>query len=306
MRGPVLLAGMILAALSIPVGSAQRQAAPVASPYKSALHKPMRVMSMNQCVDQLVLALLPPERIASVTWLSRDSDGSLLYREAARVGVNHGLSEEVVRQRPDLIVAGSFSTPATRALLKRLGYPMIEVDHAESFTDIRRITRQVAKAVGEEARGEALIARMDRQLAELARDPGPRLRVAAWDGAGFNASEGSLYNHVLEAAEAVNVANRPPASSYGWPDVEVLLLTAPTLLVKGASISRKPGLRDNVERHPLIRRYWDGDRTLTIRQAYYLCGTPLVADAALQLRDELRAAAARVHTPLPFTPGKNL
>lgn len=268
--------------------------------------KPVRVMSMNQCTDQLVLALLPPERIASVTWLSRNPDGSLMYREAGRVGVNHGLSEEVVRQKPDLIVAGSFTTPATRGLLKQLGYPMIEVDHAETFADIRRITRQVAKAVGEESRGEALIAQMDRQLAELARDPGPPMRVAAWDGAGFNASKGSLYDAVLNTAGAVNVANSLPGTGYGKPDIEVLLLAAPTLLVKGAGIGRRPGLRENVERHPLIRRFWDGDRTLTIRQAYYICGTPMVADAALQLRGELRAAAARVHSPLPFAREKSL
>lgn len=277
--------------------------APVA---RTQTPKPMRVMSMNQCTDQLVLALLPPERIASVSWLSRSPDGSLMYREAARVGVNHGLSEDVVRQQPDFVVAGSFTTPTTRAMLKRLGYPMIEVDHAETFEDIRRITRQVAEALGEKARGEALISRMDRALAELAHDPGPPLRVAAWDGAGFNASEGSLFNAVLEAAGAINVANRPPASIYGRPDVEVLLQTAPTLLVQGAGLGRAPGLRDNIERHPLIRRYWDGARTLTVRQAYYVCGTPLVADAAIQLRAELRASAARVKTPLPFAPTRDL
>ncbi|MGI9375803.1 MAG: ABC transporter substrate-binding protein [Tsuneonella suprasediminis] len=271
-----------------------------------AVAKPVRVMSMNQCTDQLVLALLPPERIASVTWLSRNPDGSLMYREAARVGINHGMSEEVVRQKPDLVVAGAFTTPATRGLLKRLGFPMIEVDHAETYADIRRITRQVAQAVGEVARGEALIARMDRQLADLARDPGPPLRVAAWDGAGFNASTGSLYDTVLKSAGATNVANTLQKSSYGKPDIEILLLSAPTLLVKGAGVGRRPGLRENVERHPLIRQYWDGERTLTIRQAYYICGTPMVAEAALQLRAELRAAALHVNAPLPFAREKSL
>lgn len=268
--------------------------------------KPVRVMSMNQCIDQLVLALLPPERIASVSWLARDPSGSLLHAAAMRVGVNHGLSEEVVRQQPDLIVAGTYTTPATRRLLKRLGYPLIEVGHANSFDDIRRVTRQVAKAVGEAARGEALLARMDAQLAALAHDPGPPLRVAAWDGAGFNASEGTLYDVVLEAAGAVNVANRPPATHYGRPDVEVLLLTAPDLLVKGAGNGRKPGLRDNAERHPVIRQYWDGPRTLTIRPAYYMCGTPFIGDAIFQLRAELRNSARNVDTPLPFAPARDL
>ena len=294
--------GWLLMALALPAfaGCARVPSTP------EAVARPVRVMSMNQCTDQLVLALLLPERIASVTWLSRDPGGSLMYRQARRVAINHGLSEEVVRQKPDLVVAGTYTTPATRGLLKRLGYPMIEVDHPDSFDDIRRATRQIAKAVGEEARGEALIARMDRQLAELARAPGPRLRVAAWDGAGFNASEGSLYNAVLEAAGAINVANQPPASAYGRPDVEVLLLTAPTLLVKGAGIGRKPGLRDNVERHPVIRKFWDGPRTLTIRQAYYICGTPFIGDAILRLRAELQDAAAQARTPLPFAPVQDL
>lgn len=281
-------------------GAAAGPAIPAITPH------PMRVLSMNQCTDQLVLALLPPERIASVTWLSRDPASSLMAEAAARVPTNHGLAEEVVAQRPDLVVAGSFTTPATRGLLQRLGYPMITVDHAESIDDIRRITRQVAAAVGEPARGEALIARMDARFAALARAPGPHLRVAAWDGAGFNAGKASLYNIVLEAAGAVNVAIEPPATTYGRPDVEVLLLAAPTLLVKGAGLGREPGLRDNVERHPLVRRYWDGARTMTIRPAYYMCGTPMVAEAAVKLRAELRAAAGEIRAPLSFATDRPL
>lgn len=268
--------------------------------------KPMRVMSLNQCTDQLVLALLPPERIASVTWLVRSPDGSLMHRQADRVDVNHGLAEEVVRQQPDLVIAGSFTTPATRGLLRRLGYPMIEVGNAGSFDAIRTTTRQVAKAVGEEARGETLLARMDRQLADLARNPGPPLRVAAWDSAGFSATKGSLFDAVLSAAGAVNVANEPPASGYGKPDTETLLTSAPALLVKGAKINHKPGLQDNFDRHPLIRRYWDGARTLTIPQSYYVCGTPFVGEAALKLRQELRAALRAIHAPLPFAPARRL
>lgn len=295
MRSAGFICGLLAIALSACAGGAGQDRGPPAQ-----ADRPMRVMSMNQCTDQIVLALLPPERIASVTWLSRDPRASLMHREAMRVPVNHGLSEEVVRQRPDLVIAGRFTTPATRGLLTRLGYPLIIVDHADSFADIRQATRQIAQAVGEVARGEALIARMDRQLADLAADPGPPLRVAAWDGAGFSAREGSLYDQVLLAAGAVNVANQPPAISHGKPDAEVLLLTAPTLLVKGAGVGRRPGLRDNVERHPVVGRFWDGPRTLTVRQAYYICGTPHVAEAAVALRAELRKAAMQVRTPLPF------
>lgn len=261
--------------------------------------KPMRVMSLNQCTDQLVLALLPPDRIASVTWLSRDPESSVMVRAARRVAVNHGDAEEVVRQKPDLVIAGTFTTPATTAMLRRLGYPIVLVPEATSFADIRAVTRQVAAAVGEPARGEALIAHMDTELAALAREKVRPVRVAAWDGAGFSAEKGSLYDAVLGAAGAINLADVPPASSYGEPDAEVLLAAAPELLLQGAPGSSRPGLRDDVAHHPLVRRYW-ADRTVTVRPAIYFCGTPFVADGARMLRGQIQAAAARPHSPLPF------
>lgn len=295
MRRAGLLLGLLATALPIPVGGAG------APPDEaSALRKPMRVMSLNMCTDQLVLALLPPERIASVTWLSRDPGSSLMAAEAHAVGVNFGLAEEVVRQAPDLVVAGAFTTPATRGMLRRLGYPMIEVGAANSFEEVRAITRQVAAAVGEAARGEAMIARMDRILAGLERDPAPKLRVASWDRIGFSAARGTLQDAILEAAGARNVANEPPASGYGRPDAEVLLLTAPDLLVQGSPAARRPSLGDDVEQHRVVRRYWGGGRTLTIPQAYYVCGTPRIADAARSLRDQMRRAASAARSPQPF------
>ena len=267
---------------------------------EAARPKPMRVMSINQCTDQILLALLPPDRIVSVSWLSRDAQASLMAREAARVGINHGLAEEVLRQQPDLVLAGTGARPATRAFLKRLGYPLVEVDDAYDFDQIRTVTRRIAAAVGEEARGEALIARMDRRLARLARETGPPIRVAAWGGDGFGAPAGSLYDTLLSTAGATNIANQPAIAGYGAANVEVLLAAAPDLLVLGAPTAEGPALRDAVTGHPLVRRYWGHGRSVTVRQADYLCGTPQIADAAVALRGRLRRTAAAARTPLPF------
>lgn len=262
----------------------------------AAAVRPSRVMSMNVCADQLVLALLPPERIASVSWLSRDSQGSLMAAAAARVGINHGQAEEVLAQRPDLVVAGSFTTPTLRAMLKRIDYPLIEVDQPQSLADVRRVTRQVAAAVGERARGEAMIADMDRKFAALGRRPGTRVGVVAWDGTGFSAGAGTLYAEIIAAAGARNLA----AGETGWrkPDVEALLRYDPPLLAQGAGDAARPTLGDDLARHRVVRRRW-GDRTVTVSPAYYSCGTPMIADAAIRLRRDLAATAARVGTRPP-------
>ena len=38
--------------------------------------KPRRIVSLNMCVDELILRLAEPQNIASVTWLSRDPKNS--------------------------------------------------------------------------------------------------------------------------------------------------------------------------------------------------------------------------------------
>ena len=257
-------------------------------------------MSLNQCADQLVLALLPPARIASVTWLSRDPATSRMAAQARRVGVNYGSAEEVARARPDLVVVGAYTTPATRALLRRLRFPMLELGPVDSFAGIAHAVRQVAAAVGEPARGEAMIARMEATLAALARDKAPPLRVAAWDGAGFSAQPGSLYAAILDAAGARNVAGAG-AFAPGTPEVEDLLAAAPQLLVEGLPAFAPPGRRSDLLRHPLVRRFW-GDRMLVVPQAAYVCGTPFSAQAARDLREQMRAKLALARTPLPFAP----
>ena len=240
--------------------------------------RPVRVMSLNQCTDQLVLALLPPERIASVTWLSRDPRFSAEVAAARRVAVNHGGVEEVVRARPDLIVADTFSNPAGRAMLHRLGYPMIEVADASSAADIRRNVRQVADALGEGPRGEALIARMNAQLADPPVTARP-IRVAAWDRDGMGS--GAMLGIALRAAGAVDVGGK------NGGDVETLLAASPDLLLDREEAAHDASLGDNRARNAIVRARWPASRRLHIPRATLFCATPAIGRAALALREQL-------------------
>lgn len=254
-------------------------------PPRAQATPPMRVMSINQCTDQLVLMLLPPDRIASVTWLSRDPLLSLMAARARGVPVNRGEIEDVVRQQPDLIVADSFGSAATRAALRRFGFPMIEVAQPQSLDDIRATVRILAERLGTGARGEALIAGMDRRFAELSRRPALNLRVASWSGDGLSRGEGALYDAVLDAAGARNAAKEGVAGT----DVEALLALNPDILVAPVGGVIGQSLRDRVARHPLVRKRWAG-RQVGISPRAYICGTPLIAEAAAELRSKFEAA----------------
>jgi iron complex transport system substrate-binding protein len=255
--------------------------------------KPQRIMSMMICTDALLLSLVPAERITSVTFLARSPGNSLLWDQARRVPINHGLAEEVLAQRPDLVLAGTYTTPATRAVLKELGLPLLEVPQADDFEQIRQVTRHVAHAVGEEARGEALLARMDATLRELALTrPSAPIRVLAWEGDGSVPGQGTLFDAILRAAGGINIAALPgPGQSQagGSFGIERLLLARPDVIAYGDASLDAPSLRTTTAEHPLIMALY-GRRRVSYPELLYSCGLPQSAEAARTLRAQLRAA----------------
>ena len=130
--------------------------------------KPGRIMSLKICTDELLMELVPPSRIASVTFLSQESAALKLWPQAARLAINHNSAEEVLAARPDLILTDSFTSPQMRKLLAQSGARVVAVPPAENFEQIRAVTRLVGDAVGERPRAEALIAEMDHALRDLA------------------------------------------------------------------------------------------------------------------------------------------
>ncbi len=250
---------------------------------------PQRVMSISLCSDQLLLDLLPPSRITSVTYLSRERNESYLNDEAWKVGVNHGTAEDVVRERPDLVLAGTYTTPDTRRLVKAVGIPMMELPPANTFEEIRDQTRELGHALGADAQADGLIRRMNTTLAQLAATaPKRRITIVSWDGGGSVPGRGTLDDAIFRAAGAVNLGAEPGLRSVQF-DTERLLLAHPELLAFGDATTTTPSLRSGIFAQPVVRQQFAG-RMITYPELLYSCGLPQSADAAVQLRRAMLAA----------------
>jgi iron complex transport system substrate-binding protein len=251
---------------------------------------PQHVMSLSMCTDDLLLELLPPERIASVTYYSRDPGISYLWPQAAKVRINAGTAEEVLAEKPDLVLAGTYTTPTTRALLKQLHMPLLEVPPAVNFDEVRVVTRQVAQALHVDALGEALIAKMDSTLQELAATkPAQVIRVAAWGEGGSIPGKGTMFDAILTAAGGINIAASDDSLAYTSFDVEQLVMAHPDILAYASNVTDTPGLNTELAQHPLIRKLYSG-RKVTYPSALYSCGIIESAQAAVALRASLLQA----------------
>ena len=271
-----VLCGWLLLPLLMAAGSPAR-----------ASSGPQHVMSLSMCTDDLLLELRPPERVASVTYYSRDPSNSYLWPQAAKVRINAGTIEEVLAEKPDLVLAGTYTTPTSRALLKKLHLPLLEVAPAANFDDVRVVTRRVAHALDVDAKGEALSAQMDATLKELAASrPAQVIRVAAWGEGGSIPGKGTMFDAILTAAGGTNIAAANDNLAYTSFDLEQLVMAHPDVLAYASNITDTPGLNTDLAQHPLILKLYAG-RRVTYPSALYSCGIVESADAAVALRASL-------------------
>jgi iron complex transport system substrate-binding protein len=275
---------LLMALLALPLLAQQPASAP-----------PQRIMSINLCSDQLLLDLVPLSRITSVTYLSRDPSDSALSTEAWKVPTNYGTAEEVVRDHPDLVLAGSYTTPATRLVLKAVGIPVMELEPANDFEQIREQTRKVAHAIGADAQAERLIRQMDATLAQLsATAPKHRITIVGWEGSGYVSGRDTLFDAIISAAGAVNIGAAPGLHSTRF-DTEQLLMSRVDLLAFGDARVATPAMRDAPLRLPIVRRIYAG-REIVYPELLYSCGLPQSAQAAVQIR---RVMLSVLHTAPP-------
>ena len=250
---------------------------------------PHRIMSLKLCTDELLMDLVPVERIASISYLSREAAALKTWPEAARIPVNHNSIEEVLAVRPDVILIDAYQSPSMRALLAASGARLVPVPDAQNFDQIRAVTRSVADALGVRAKAESLIAKMDADLRTMEEHrPAQAIRVAGWGGGGYVPGRDTLFNTLLEAAGGTNVA-----ATGGYYDVEALIAARPQVLAFGDDYIGTPSLRRDQDEHPALLKAV-GHRRVVYPSAAFACGLPRSVDAA----KDFRAALLRqVQTP---------
>ncbi|HEX6998854.1 MAG TPA: ABC transporter substrate-binding protein [Gammaproteobacteria bacterium] len=243
------------------------------------------VASINLCADQLVLTVADPEQILTVSWLAADPEESLLAEQAARYPLNYGSAEELLRYRPDVVVAGAYTGAFTRALLERLGYRVVELDPAVTVADIAANVRRVAEAVGRPDRGAALVAALQQRVRRLeaARPAAPVDTVIVRPG-GFTVGRDSLAHELLTLAGLRNAAAEQGLDRWGSLSVEALLRSDPELLVMTGYRDDEPSLANAVLRHPALVAAARERAVVTVPAAYWSCGLPQSLDAVDLLR----------------------
>jgi iron complex transport system substrate-binding protein len=290
---PHVLLAVAVAALGCLTGC--RRPAPWQAADWRPASPPQRIVAASVLATETLLAIAPRERLAGVHVLAADARYSLVADEAKGLPLVGADPEQLLAARPDLVVCDAFTRPETLALLAAADVPVVQTATPTSFADIAANLRRIGAVCWLDAPAAALVAQMEQRLAALAAHAGECAgwRVASLDGALHTYGRGSLFDAMVAAAGARNLAGERGVGPFRKLDVETVLGWRPDALVLGGAdaadaadgaqpawLAQQPGLA----LLPCAQRA----RCVRIPSPLLATTSHRLVDAAARLQDALR------------------
>lgn len=243
-----------------------------------------RVMSLDSCADQYVLALAPREAIVGLSHRAVAPD-SYLRDQAAGLPLRRATFESLVSARPQVVVRLWGGDARLTKALQAKGVPTVTLDDASDFDGVRSNVRKVAAALDRRPQGEALIATMDARLKAAAGAGRGREALYLTPG-GFTAGANTLIDATLRAA---GYANATKAPYFAAVSLERMVMTPPAAVVLGMFDRARAGAdRWGPGRHAALRRAVKTRAVAELPAAVVGCPGWFAADGALMLAKAAR------------------
>jgi iron complex transport system substrate-binding protein len=258
----------------------------------SADSVPQRVVSINLCADELLIALADPAQIADLSIYATDQNLAFLADEATHFRHDAGAAETVAAMAPDLVLAGRFSKRETRATLTTLGYHLVELEPARSIADSVAQIRKVASLLGHPERGEALIGRIDaaRDRASTATRSlsGNRQSVAVYLRRGYVTGGNTLTDELLSIVGLDNAGSRLAGRTGGVVPLEKLVATPPDYLLVSSRQAPAEDQGSALLGHPALAALFPPEKRIALPDRLTVCGGPSLPAALDWLAGEAR------------------
>jgi iron complex transport system substrate-binding protein len=269
-RALALVLGLAVAGCS---SQAADRAAQRAAPGREALP---RVVSINPCVDAVLMQVADPAQIAAISHYSQDERAtSIPLEQARRFAATSGTAEEVVALAPDIVIAGSHVAPSTISALHRMNIPLIQIGVPESIDESSAQVRTIAAAIRQPARGEALVARIDDAVRAASASSAAPPGALIWQGGGLVPGDGTLASELLRVTGFRNLS-----ADYGLKQWDVLPLEY--MVAKPPQVLLSVGAHDRSDRmlgHPVLAGLKQQIAVRRYPEKLLHCGGPTIIDA---------------------------
>lgn len=234
----------------------------------------LRVISLDYCADQFVMALADRDQIIAV---SADANKPFSYLAEKAKGLRQvrAITEDVVALQPDVVVRSWGGDARAMRVFARMGIETVQIGYASDIAGAAAMTQQVADALGVPERGAALVAQMPEARAQTGE------RALYVTPGGLTAGKGTMVDSLMRAAGLMNFAD-----GTGWValPLEALVGQTPDIALT-AFFDFGTDTTDHwsVAKHPVVKRFLAQAETYALTENRLTCPAWFVANEAHDL-----------------------
>ena len=260
--------------------------------------RPLRIVSMNPCVDAILREVADPAHIAAISHYSHDPRASSVPAEWARRFPAVGDSaEDVLSAKPDLVITGPHIAPDTLSALRRMGIPLLSTTVPATVAESEAQIAQIAARIGQSDKGRALNERISRAVAKARymAQSGSGPRALIWQDGGLVPGPGTLANGLLEDVGFRSAAAQMHLAQWDMVAVEHLLLSPPDIVMTGADGMESDGSTSGASLpHPALAKAGAHIMIAPFPSRLLHCAGPTIIEATEHL-SAIRARWKREH-----------
>jgi len=238
------------------------------------------IVSLNPCIDAIVVDVAAREQILALSHYSRDAGSSSIDADvAANFSFTGGTAEEVIVLAPDIVLAGSFIAPATKRALERAAIRVETFGSPISIDESLAQIRDLSQVLGREGQGANLIERITDALPEPKAPPeNGAVRTLLWQPGQIVPGQTSLVWDIFDRYGVINHGAALGLEQADHASLEMIMANPPDLLLIAGTSSG--------QLHPSLEAL---DTTFVARfePKLFYCGGPSIV-AAVERMEEIK------------------
>lgn len=258
-------------------------AACTAAPAREAGREPLTIVSLNPCSDAVLAQVAGEGQLLAVSSYSHDArTSSMDLTVARRFRATSGAVEEVLPLKPDIVVSGTYTPPATVAAFRRLGIRVELLPIAATIEESEAQVRHLAAIAGQRGRGEELVRQMRAALVAARPAAGaPAISAVVWQSGGIVPGPDTLISDLLHQTGFVSQTARKGMKQAENLALESLVVDPPRLILSAGDVH---GEEDRMLAHPALDDL-PHTRRVQFEPSLLYCGGPTVIRAAGRLAE---------------------
>lgn len=250
-----------------------------------AENRPQRIVSINLCTDQYLLALASPGQILALSPYARDRQISFYAGRASQFANVADDAESVLALRPSLVLASVYNRAETLKRLKRAGIRVVTIEDATEFGAVRRQMLEVGRLLGQEDQAKALANEFDTALAATAgRWSKAALTALYIERGGYTSGAAGLIHRLLRHVGLRSALAGRGITGSRFLDLETVLAVQPDRLVV-AGLATKGDQGAAMLEHRALARLFPAEKRLALPVRETVCPGPSLITALKTLGD---------------------